>query len=1575
MVISSPQINLHLTSWINANKSDVVFQRDCLYVTPSTEAETDTYQIISYCLTNTSSEWNIKEDTLGQKFSFAELHKQNITSQQLYIWSAPMDVVERYQLYLNKLSTSAEQTFTELTVFYNCTIPRFGPLCQYSLMNYDSDDSSINEVVYRFYQDPYEPSDLTCYTHLECNRGSTLVCLDWSEICNGQIDCLNDGIDEENCWQLEINDCEENEYRCDNGQCVTKIFLRDDELTFECLDRSDEGRDSLGINQDIIGEPTFSQEEVICLIDSSMSSTKITSSCVLQRYSLLDEKLHVDTPHSLNFTCWLAFKCHYGVSISADSGCDESISSEIYKQIINESCPDILFIPAGTLIFGHIYLAYIKKSIVDTGAFRPDYICYNEQLCSGFYSNVTVLKFNNSTCRRPKDFPVVYIPPSGGWMQWHVKTLYRYLYQCNTIIYKDASICKHPTMYQCINSSKCISIYRVCDGLIDCDNKDDEHCPSINGTCPALGTHKFFRCITKNTCISSKRLGDGLCQCGDDKHGLCEDEISDAYYIRTRMSFPTTCDGFTELIPVVFDGRNETDETECENWQCNNIYTRCNGVWNCLNGADELGCDSSQSLACPLHQHVCISSMTNQLICLPIEYANDGNIDCVGATDEPKLCRPNYHVTRMYQKFYCKNNAVHSCISSITLCSKNKQCSPKDDEQFCCQNQTISRPLAICDCRNESIYTDVKRFVCKHYADEMRQSFLYFSIDASKPSVKQLTVEDQTARSHPASITHEYDKRCHRGFPLLVWLDNDTIANTTACLCPPSYSGDRCQYQNQRVSLTLKFQTFSHSRRTLFALIVSLIDDSDERIIHSYEQLIYLYIQHCQTKFNIYLLYSSRPKLSTANYSIHIDIYEKISFIYRGSLFVPLNYPFLPVHRVAVQLTIPRISDSKEICSDQKCIHGRCVKYSNNAKEPGFCLCDRDWSGKYCTIPYTCTCSSDSLCIGRSANNRSICICPLNKRGSLCLLSSKICHSDQNTTCNNNGQCVSVNENIATNKSFICMCSKGFSGERCEEIDSKIIISFHKDIILPPLVLVHFIRVFPDAPPENGSTFKIIPVNQNSVTVRWSHPFHISFVELFNNNYYLIAVQNIYNRSFDISKTLHPSDRCKHISEVLSETIVKFHRLRRIKYYHVPCRNYTPSLSCFYDDNYFCLCNDYDHQRVANCFEFNPSIEHDCFGQSNCENGARCLQDNAICPQTSICVCPACFHGTQCQFSSSSFGVSLDAILGYHIQPHITMKFQPSIVKFSIALTTILLVVGLINGILSIITFMNKETRKVGCGFYLLGTSITTLLIVIIFTLKFSILIIAQITYITNQSFLKFQCYSIDFLLRTCLIIDQWLNACVAIERAYTLIKRTSFDKKKSIQRAKFIIVAIILLAIGTTIHDPIHRHLLYEDSNNNDDDDDDNGQRIWCIVTYSTSLQTYNMVMNIFHFFAPFIINIISSITIIIMATRQRTTVQTNEPYRKLLYEQLREHSHLLIGPIILVILALPRLIISVISTCMNSVSDSWLFLIGYFISLLPPMLTFVVFVLPYRLYKKEFYETVRRYRKSIQSRLRPAL
>ncbi|CAF5020473.1 unnamed protein product, partial [Rotaria sp. Silwood1] len=159
------------------------------------------------------STWNIQENNFDQSFTFAELYKRNITSKQLYLWSAPMDIVEHYQFYLNQLSNSNKSPSMTTQLFYNCTLPRFGPLCQYSLDIYMPYGSSLFDIIKNFYRKEYLPMTLTCYTHLKCNRGSNLACLDWTEICDGHIDCVNDGIDEEHCGQLEVNKCEESEFR------------------------------------------------------------------------------------------------------------------------------------------------------------------------------------------------------------------------------------------------------------------------------------------------------------------------------------------------------------------------------------------------------------------------------------------------------------------------------------------------------------------------------------------------------------------------------------------------------------------------------------------------------------------------------------------------------------------------------------------------------------------------------------------------------------------------------------------------------------------------------------------------------------------------------------------------------------------------------------------------------------------------------------------------------------------------------------------------------------------------------------------------------------------------------------------------------------------------------------------------------------------------------------------------------------------------------------------------------------------------------------------------------------------
>jgi len=580
--------------------------------------------------------------------------------------------------------------------------------------------------------------------------------------------------------------------------------------------------------------------------------------------------------------------------------------------------------------------------------------------------------------------------------------------------------------------------------------------------------------------------------------------------------------------------------------------------------------------------------------------------------------------------------------------------------------------------------------------------------------------------------------------------------------------------------------------------------------------------------------------------------------------------------------------------------------------------------------------------------------------GHRCLLNNTIC---QINPCLHGGKCIATEEYRTVDKQFICICQKGYDGDRCELNQTKIIVSFDKDVTLPTSISIHFIRVIPNQDIERGSTIKTIPFGQESITIYWTFLFHIVFIE-WNHNYYLIVLQKQYKQSAIIEKTLHSTDRCLNIDELFNETIVNYHILRRIKYYHVPCRTTTSSqLSCFYDDIHLCICQDHAGERVANCFEFDHNMSRNCSGKSNCENGGECFQDNLQCPATAFCKCPICFYGTRCQVSTSGFSLSLDSILGYHIRPNVNISRQSTAVLISLILSVIISSVGMINGVVSLITFKHKKARDFGCGIYLLCSSINTLLTMIIFTLKIWILVFSQMGSIKNRSFLNIQCHSIDFLLRFCLVIDQWLATCVAMERAYITIKGVNCNKRKIRLTAKFVITGLILIMLVTTIHDSIYRRLF-------DEEITDEEKRIWCIVDYSPTIRIINLVITIFQIIVPFIINIISAMIIIIINARQRAAVQKQKKYKNVLNEQFQQHKNLLIGPVVLIIVAIPRLIISFASGCMKSASDSWLFLLGYFISLIPPLLTFILFVLPSSTYYEIFHKVVSRYRNMIRMR-----
>lgn len=186
-----------------------------------------------------------------------------------------------------------------------------------------------------------------------------------------------------------------------------------------------------------------------------------------------------------------------------------------------------------------------------------------------------------------------------------------------------------------------------------------------------------------------------------------------------------------------------------------------------------------------------------------------------------------------------------------------------------------------------------------------------------------------------------------------------------------------------------------------------------------------------------------------------------------------------------------------------------------------------------------------------------------------------------------------------------------------------------------------------------------------------------------------------------------------------------------------------------------------------------------------------------------------CLIGGECQFYKNIIGITLDDILRDEVQPNVMLHSQPWLVKFSVAVTVIMFTTGLMNSILSFLTFQSKESRKVGCGVYLLASSMTSLLTICMLIVKFCFFVLTESNAVGfNLSVLRVGCKFIEPLLKLFLYVDSWFNACVAIERFFHILKGTSFDKTKSVRMAGWIVLLLPICIMFTLIHEPLHREL-----------------------------------------------------------------------------------------------------------------------------------------------------------------------
>lgn len=654
------QYNLYNTNPV----SETNLYYDCLYYNAFDNIVTHNivdvskifHQVIPYCIRPLNK---IKEpeaeiiSNIYSNFTFEDLKDHNVTVQDLLLWSASIDLVERYQNYLD-----TPTAILASEKFYNCIFPWFGPYCQYT---FNSNEPFSDIVRKTFIAKAFNKSDdsifdisrsilaitkLTCYIYLKCNRGPTPLCLDWREICDGQIDCLDNGIDEKNCLDLELNECEDNEYRCHNGICIPEQFINDNPNNPDCLDHTDENDSEVNRRLRVLGHlecyknPTFLCEES----DPFSSYRGFVCGDGQQINAVMPGKLYIfDIPNMLycsNGRDLLLVGSVLGNALRSSNltlECQNVMSSitfgkygiDFIKQIcqnqnfpcsisIQNWCTTSTYILLPVLPFIQSYAQFgywTNKSIIYESLGRipwPDFMCVHKEFCPFFPSEFQI---NNLTC--------LYLRNTNLFVNFEF--LGSLFSMCLLIDETgNETDCFYPSLFHCPTISKCISKHRLLDEILDCPDFADE---KYTESCVLSHRHRF-RCTSENRCISPVLVHDlnDHCQQGEDERLDYEN----------NLPFQNLCNGYTDILPVLIDGQNETDETSCEEWPCNNPYTQCDGVWVCSNGADEINCDPTSE--CYPNHHACVSPTTLKIECLPIDQAGDGVVDCLGATDEREHC-------------------------------------------------------------------------------------------------------------------------------------------------------------------------------------------------------------------------------------------------------------------------------------------------------------------------------------------------------------------------------------------------------------------------------------------------------------------------------------------------------------------------------------------------------------------------------------------------------------------------------------------------------------------------------------------------------------------------------------------------------------------------------------------------------------------------------------------------------------------------------------------------------------------------------------------------------------------------
>jgi hypothetical protein len=418
----------------------------------------------------------------------------------------------------------------------------------------------------------------------------------------------------------------------------------------------------------------------------------------------------------LTGACRNAMICLIGlVKEVNETSCEILLMQNSTAYAAPEQCGPFFQFPTVPIHSDHVCFFYENPHLkLNEGQFLfPDYICYNQQQCDFIIQDST---HENQTCLNTTEVMPQRNNFKSPWAQL-MPWVGRYFRSCSILhanFHNKKKYNDYSSLYNCQNSSKFISKYRIMDGMQDCLMNDDEEYPD---SCQLNDKYRV-KCIDTTTCWSpTVNSACTLNNLGDTG----------------QILFPSFCDGIEGHF---YDNDYEeyNDEFGCGNWSCNNMYARCDGFWACSDGRDEYNCSRTR---CPSATYTCISPINYTVICLPSNLINDSIEHCLGGLDEPTECRTVQTSRHIFFPFECSNK--YQCLHVSALCNTQEDCLEGDDEdENLCKNQQFK-------CAQDSAHnrSEIEEFFCELGEVENR-STKYFSVHTSSnypPLKKDITGE------------------------------------------------------------------------------------------------------------------------------------------------------------------------------------------------------------------------------------------------------------------------------------------------------------------------------------------------------------------------------------------------------------------------------------------------------------------------------------------------------------------------------------------------------------------------------------------------------------------------------------------------------------------------------------------------------------------------------------------------------------------------------------------------------------------------------------------------------------------